>query len=506
MARRIRLLLDAGEDDTVADQSDGPRVVNEMIVRLSALGAGTSQAVNEAPKPAQVEFFSRFVDSARKDTKGEAQSLGVLTGRLSFERSVPIFDCDRASLTQLSEAFTQAVDDTFEDKPAPRRAVKLVLAPPSFRGVDPLADPARFLLPADPQRRAHLELLVELKVGGQVEAAQDVNDVLDVPLFIGRDFPAPPQKPGALVDVGEPQPILLASNDPSFLPGAGSVRDKIKTQNQARGKDDSPPSSPDGDRIPFRLVVVATRPAFKLDHGFLDDGNGEIDESKKRSPGVSDFKLLAKWRVLLNGAETLRPDLIDATIAYRHFLGASGTDLSFSYERFARTDRTGAIIIANIIDDVRFAAVELDDPRGGSRRFTMQSGVIPVGAVDKNGNPLNPRYLYPGTENWQKAIGAHVAWAEADVVSGLDAKTLSRTFEIKMTLHAEDRYNFNPDNFDIASGTPDAENGQLELSGLGKEFTRTATLKRTLKFTLPNGPVDLQKRPADLVISPPERR
>lgn len=506
MAKQIRLLLDAGTDDTGSDDADAPRVVSEIRVRLSGLGSGTSNTAKDTPKAAEIAFLSRFVDSARKDAIGETQTLGVLAGQLSLNRSKPVFVCDPASLTNLSDAFLRAVDDTAQDKPAPRRALKLVLTPGDFEGFDPLAEPLRLLLPADPERHSHLEVLAELKVAGQVEASRDVNDILDVPLLGNRDFPAPVQKPGALVDVGDPQPILLASNDPSFLPGAGSVRDKIKTQNEARGKDDSPPSSADGDRIPFRVVDKATRPSFKLDHGFLDDGSGGIDDSKRRSVTAADIKLLAKWRLLLNGAETVRPDLIDATSAYRHFLGASGAELPFSYERFARTDRTGAQIVANILDDVRIAAVDLDDPRGGARRFTIQCGVIPVGAVDKDNKPLNARYLYPGTENWQKAIGAHAAWVEADVTSGLDPKTLSRTFDIKMIFHAEDRYNFNPDNFDIATGTPDAENGQFELTGLGKEFLRTGTLKRTIKFTLPNGPIDASAKPPDLVISPPERR
>jgi hypothetical protein len=476
-----------------------------MLVRLSGFGSGASGAVKDAPKPAEIEFLSRFVDSARKDASGETQTLGVLAGQLSLNRSRPVFVCDAASLTSLNDAFLQAVDDTAQDKPAPRRALKLSLAPTDFQGFDPLAEPLRLLLPADPERHSHLEVLAELKIAGQMEARRDVNDVLDVPLLGNREFPVPVQKPATLADVGEPQPILLASNDPSFLPGQGSIRDKIKTQNEARGKDNSAPTDPGGGFVPFRIVAKATRPVFKLDHGFLDDGTGEIDESKRRSPTLEDLRLFAKWRILLNGAEAARPDLIDGTIAYRHFLGASGTDLPFSYERFAKTDRTGARIVLNVIEDVRAAAIELDDARGGNR-FTIQCGVIPVGAVDANGKPLNARYLYPGTENWQKAIGAHAIWVEADVTTAIDPKTALRGFEIKMTLHAEDRYNFNPENADIATGVLDAENGRFELCGLAKEFLREATLKRTIKFTLPNGPFDLRATPPDQTVSAPARK
>ena len=75
-----------------------------------------------------------------------------------------------------------------------------------------------------------------------------------------------------------------------------------------------------------------------------------------------------------------------------------------------------------------------------------------------------------------------------------------------MTLHAEDRYNFNPENADIATGVLDAENGRFELCGLAKEFLREATLKRTIKFTLTNGPFDLRATPPNQTVSAPARK
>jgi hypothetical protein len=47
-----------------------------------------------------------------------------------------------------------------------------------------------------------------------------------------------------------------------------------------------------------------------------------------------------------------------------------------------------------------------------------------------------------------------------------------------MTLHAEDRYNSNPDAADIATGPPDAENGRFEQTGLAHQYMNRTTLGR----------------------------
>ncbi len=52
-----------------------------------------------------------------------------------------------------------------------------------------------------------------------------------------------------------------------------------------------------------------------------------------------------------------------------------------------------------------------------------------------------------------------------------------------MTLHAEDRYNFNPGATDIATGIPDSANGVFELTGLAKQYMNYATLTRMLRWT-----------------------
>lgn len=51
-----------------------------------------------------------------------------------------------------------------------------------------------------------------------------------------------------------------------------------------------------------------------------------------------------------------------------------------------------------------------------------------------------------------------------------------------MELHAEDRYNFNPDDADIASGVEDAENGRFEVTGLAHAYESHATLWRSFEW------------------------
>lgn len=51
-----------------------------------------------------------------------------------------------------------------------------------------------------------------------------------------------------------------------------------------------------------------------------------------------------------------------------------------------------------------------------------------------------------------------------------------------MDLHAEDRYNFNPDNEDITTGIPDSANGRFEVTGLGHQYENHSTLRRILTW------------------------
>jgi hypothetical protein len=312
------------------------------------------------------------------------------------------------------------------------------------------------------------------------------------------DFDLPPQKPGnpALAQLEiPPKPILVAANDDGLV---ASLVAEARSQNKHRGEDSSPMTSATGNYIPFRFVTHPARPEIHHDHGFLDDGHGNIDESRRRKPTARDYLAKAKWELKLDGAILLMPSLSDATIAYRHFLDATGSDVVFDMEKFVREDRAGKFFLEAMIEDTTAAALEFSDLFFLGDHY-MQTGPVAVGAMKEvNGVTMlvNPRLPYPGTENWQKTLGGFFAWVEAHVRMENDKQ--SRRFTVEMTLHAEDRYNFNPGNVDIGTGTPDEENGRFEQCGLGKEFMNYGTIRRRLTFSAGVGPIfDYRLRPKD---------
>jgi hypothetical protein len=173
-------------------------------------------------------------------------------------------------------------------------------------------------------------------------------------------------------------------------------------------------------------------------------------------------------------------DLPDALAAYRHFLYGKGTDRTCSYERYVANDTSGKTTLENAVLDFRRGVEGLASARpvGASPSMQVTSGPIPCGAKDPDLRRLFP---YPATENWQKAIGSHVIWLSGSVTVGAVAG--QPTFFAVMTLHAEDRYNFNPRQHDIKTGIPDSANGVFEVTGLAKQYMNYATLQRNLRWS-----------------------
>lgn len=172
-------------------------------------------------------------------------------------------------------------------------------------------------------------------------------------------------------------------------------------------------------------------------------------------------------------------EIPDALAAYRHFLFGHGADRTFSYERYVAGDTSGATTLANAMLDAQDGAIQLYNAQyfGKSVQFKFSSGPISVGDPNKY---YYPRFPYPATENWQKAIGAHVVWLSGDVA--VDA-SVGRA-NLHLTLHAEDRYNFNVGNHDIATGIPDAANGIFEITGLASQYMNYAELRRTVSWKI----------------------
>ena len=142
------------------------------------------------------------------------------------------------------------------------------------------------------------------------------------------------------------------------------------------------------------------KPTIKHDHGFLDDGNGGIDTSKKQPPTPEDLWEYAKWVAKLEAAETVRLDLDDATSAYRHFLFGGGTEKKFDYNEFIKEDDSGKAVEKHLLDQARKISMELAfarlaKPPSASTQtatFDLYSSVVGVGGNDFF-------FPYPKTEN-----------------------------------------------------------------------------------------------------------
>lgn len=105
-------------------------------------------------------------------------------------------------------------------------------------------------------------------------------------------------------------------------------------------------------------------------------------------------------------------------------------------------------------------------------------------------------FPYPATYNWQKAIGGHIIWLSAEVTvqqSGIAASRVT-IFSVQLIFHAEDRYNFRPGQADIATGTPDSENGRLSRARLGHQYMHYLKLVRLVGWTGIEPGVDSSKR------------
>lgn len=249
---------------------------------------------------------------------------------------------------------------------------------------------------------------------------------------------------------------------------------------------------------PYRLGPP-TRPAIQHD-------NGHLDSFPSRPPTAEDRIKLAKWIAMLEGAELLcstgsknfvsacdGEDLSDANAAYRHFLFGNGEDRTLNYERYLQDDPQGKTVIPNLLPVFQRHAEVIGKDRV---KFSITSEAFTVGT--------NGIARYPDTENWQKTIGGHNIWVSADVSVSVNAAA-EVIYSAEMTIHMEDRYNFNSGQHDIKTGIPDSENGVFEITGLGKQYMNFGTVRRQLSwregswnsFTTKGAPVDRQRKPKD---------
>ncbi|WP_426212623.1 hypothetical protein [Massilia sp. TWP1-3-3] len=232
----------------------------------------------------------------------------------------------------------------------------------------------------------------------------------------------------------------------------------------------------------YAIVTKITRPKIVHDGGF-------VERYGRRAPTKADAFSRAKWKAKLNGAEAtcgpitgpLNPlcnfeDQTDATAAYRYFWEGKGKDRwAISYEKYLRSDPSALNLVGQLVNDF-IGHIEVI----GKNRTTFQvvSGQYAIG--EEGFAP------YPATVNWQRAIGAHILWVSATVTASVRKQKIE--YAAEMTIHMEDRYNFNPGGTDIGSGTiKDEENGAFEMNGWANSYMNYAAVARGVMWTEGDG-------------------
>ncbi len=293
--------------------------------------------------------------------------------------------------------------------------------------------------------------------------------------------PPPPEDEPVLESVKEPKKV-----EPHTFATVGPGTAPVQLTPPSGGAELDPTSA-------TYSVGPPARPPIQHDNGFLQNPNDPSDPVPIPTvpPTAEDRAALGEWMLKAAAAHAVQGvpnvphnDIPDGLAAYDHFLYGNGADRQFSYERFVQGDEAGAKILQSAIADTQLGVEQQyqqmlqSDPSLAGKPVTFQvtGTAIPAGA--------SSNFPYPSTENWQKAIGAHQIWNSATVtVTPPESPGGEPTFSMHMTLHAEDRYNFNPGAADIETGTPDAANGRFEKTGLAKQYTNYASLERDVRWT-----------------------
>ena len=221
---------------------------------------------------------------------------------------------------------------------------------------------------------------------------------------------------------------------------------------------------PDGNQTLSSFIIgKPTRPNFQYDAGF--------SKFPKESPTWEDRKNYAKWYVKGLVAANY-PPLMDAGLAYWYYMNGTGSNKTFDLREYLKNDPSGKIMLKNAISIAKSAAQNLL-----VNHTTITSEGFSVGGTDG-------RFPYPATENWQKTVGAFNFWMSADVsISPQEDGNLKYT--MNLTIHAEDMYNFNPGQADIATGTPDDVNGRFEVVGWAKQYMNYGEYTTKESWTAP---------------------
>lgn len=220
---------------------------------------------------------------------------------------------------------------------------------------------------------------------------------------------------------------------------------------------------PDGKQVRFSQA-----PKFKYDSGF--------SKFPKEKPTGADRANFTIWTAKATLAQSVLPN---GTSAYFHYLGNTGKDFTFNLSSYLNEDKSGKILLTNITNIAKSNAEKVLTGPGKVSYYSQ--------GFSANGN--SAEFPYPASEDWQKAIGAFNFYYKADLSSQSVKGGLKYT--LNLTIYGEDKYNFNPGQYDIATGTSDNVNGRFEIVGWAKEYMQRGAAKvKTIEWTVkqPNKP------------------
>ena len=199
------------------------------------------------------------------------------------------------------------------------------------------------------------------------------------------------------------------------------------------------------------------RPDFEWDDDFPF-------ESKKGEETLGNRASWARWEAMLRGGQAARPGLDDALAFYAHYRSAEGTPMEFDYEEAYIEDESVRANVDAQIRQSQYAAQAMAAEGRDDFSFT---------------GPSAGESYYPTTENWQKTIGGYQQWSSGDVT--VDDQGNAR---MVVTVHAEDRYNFNANNQDIATSEPDDANGRFSELGWAQGFDSSGEVVRVVEWNV----------------------
>lgn len=436
----------------MSEASDEPGGITESQIR-SADPQLTLNVINGWPQAAQrMADHGDAYEGAVRAPEWEGATAGVVT--VTAARHNAAIADDNEAINALHRRAAAAMDPVIRTRTAVLGLIDDARAGKQFTVTDDLRVSAADLeyRPAADAKEMEIRQAAQKWADAETSAASEIRAGAQ-PLTGGRS-----QLSGGGHNGHNGRIVLVddehgSGDDRSESDGHGSDQPHVELNTPT--EPGTRPGEPGG---PEFVIGPPTKPPMNWDEDF-QYGSAE--------PTAKDYLSRAEWEGKLVAGRLLRPDLDDATQMYRHYWDNNGQPIKFDYEEAFREDPA---IRSNVQDQISRAQQGAEALiRAGNTSFSMTGDASPTKA-------------YPTTENWQKAVGAYQQWSSADV--RVDGNQVTMT----VTVHAEDHYNFNRGQADIATGAADNVNGRFTELGWAKPFDSHGDLTRTVTWELGGAP------------------